>query len=350
LNAGKGSALELSGVDRDNYVAAVKKLRELRPLEVSLATAIAEYVDAKKLGAPLTAAAKFYLESNASKLPDKAVAEVVAEFLVAKKADGCSYRYLTDCKSRLGHFARDFRLNLKDVQTADLNAWLRGLKQSPTSRNNYRRVICSLFSFAKDAGYLAKGKETEAHASAKAKEAELDIQVYTPGEYATLLEAADEKLLPFLVFGGLAGMRSEEIKRLDWEQVNWQEGVIHVRGIVSKKGKKRNAPLLPAAAAWLADWKGKTGRVVGHIDLYERLVKLSESIGVPRKDNALRHSFCSYRMATVKNAAQVAFEAGNSIDIVSRHYDKVCTETEGNAWFSIMPETAANVVQMVKTA
>ena len=79
-------------------------------------------------------------------------------------------------------------------------------------------------------------------------------------------------------------------------------------------------------------------------------MKLAESSGVPRKDNALRHSFCSYRMATLKNAAQVAYEAGNSIEVIQAHYDKVCTESEGKAWFNLMPETAENVLPMEASA
>ena len=67
LNDGRGGALELSGADRDAYLAAV---RQLRPLDISLATAIAEYVDAKKWNVPLGQAAKSYAETHNARLPD----------------------------------------------------------------------------------------------------------------------------------------------------------------------------------------------------------------------------------------------------------------------------------------
>jgi len=79
-------------------------------------------------------------------------------------------------------------------------------------------------------------------------------------------------------------------------------------------------------------------------------VKLSESTGVAWKQNALRHSFCSYRMATLKDAPRVSYEAGNSVRMIQRHYDKVVTESQGKAWFSLMPEVAANVVQIKAAA
>jgi integrase len=347
LNAGQGEILALSGKDRDSFQHAKAKLRAL---DIPLADAIDEYVAAKAIGVPLLAAAKFYHEAHSSKLPDKTVSEIVTEFLTAKKADGRSVRYLQDCKARLERFQRDFKVNLKDVRTQDLDAWLRRLKLAPRTRNNFRTVICSLFSFARDAGYLIKGKPTEAETTALAKQGDGEIEVFTPNDFSTLLLAADEHLLPFLIFGGMAGLRSAEILRLKWEDVNWPESVIEIHGRISKTGGRRLAPLVPAAAAWLNSYKDARGPVIGHIKLYERLEKLSESTDVPWRQNALRHSFCSYRMATLRDAPRVSYEAGNSVRIIQRHYDKVVTESQGKAWFAIMPETADNVVQIAKGA
>ena len=47
LNAGQGSALELTGTDRDNYLSALDRLK---PLKIGLVAAIEEYVSAKELG------------------------------------------------------------------------------------------------------------------------------------------------------------------------------------------------------------------------------------------------------------------------------------------------------------
>jgi len=347
LNAGQGEILALSGKDRDSFQHAKAKLRAL---DIPLADAIDEYAAAKKIGVPLLAAAKFYREAHSSRLPDKTVSDVVAEFLQAKETDGRSVRYLQDCKARLERFSRDFKVNLKDVRTQELDSWLRGLKVAPRTRNNFRTVIRSLFSFARDAGYLIKGKPTEAESTTVAKQGDGEIEVFSPEEFSALLLAADEHLLPFLIFGGMAGLRSAEILRLKWEDVNWPESVIEIHGRISKTGGRRLAPLVPAAAAWLKSYKNARGPVIGHIKLYERVEKLSESAGVPWKQNALRHSFCSYRMTTLKDAPRVSYEAGNSVRIIQRHYDKVVTESQGKAWFSIMPTTAANVVQIKRAA
>ena len=49
------------------------------------------------------------------------------------------------------------------------------------------------------------------------------------------------------------------------------------------------------------------------------------------KRNALRHSFCSYRLALTQNANQTALEAGHSADILFKHYRQLCTEAEADA-------------------
>ena len=55
--------------------------------------------------------------------------------------------------------------------------------------------------------------------------------------------------------------------------------------------------------------------------------------------NGLRHSFISYRVATVSNVAQVALEAGNSPAIIFRNYRELVTPQDAKAWFAITPES-----------
>ena len=56
------------------------------------------------------------------------------------------------------------------------------------------------------------------------------------------------------------------------------------------------------------------------------------------KHNALRHSFISYRIADVQDVAKVALEAGNSPQMIFKHYRELVTPKEAKAWFSITPE------------
>ena len=55
------------------------------------------------------------------------------------------------------------------------------------------------------------------------------------------------------------------------------------------------------------------------------------------KNNALRHSYASYRLADVKDAACVALEMGNSPAMLFRNYRELVTEQQAHEWFALMP-------------
>jgi len=343
LNAGQGAALELTGQDRDAYLYAIRKLKTL---QVPLNVAVDEYVKARGFDVPLVEAAKSYAESHNAKLPDKTVAEVYQEMLQAKRRDGASEAYLHDLKTRLGHFSRDFRVRIADVQTADIDGWLRTLRLSPRSRNNHRNAVVALSNFAKAAGYLNRDRTTAADHTALARKKVEAIEVFTPAEFAKLLTAADDGMLPFFVLGGFCGLRTIEIKRLLWEDIRWPESSVVISAAIAKTRTRRLAPLTDPAAAWLSKWKGKTGRVVTVEIVDQQVRKICKAAGVAWKHNGLRHSFITYRLAMSKDFVRTAFEAGNSPQIIRSNYDAVATEQEGKLWFSVVPETAKNVIQL----
>jgi integrase len=343
LDAGEGAALQIRGKDRDAYLFAVSKLK---PLQIPLATAIEEYLAAKKIESSLVTAAKHYRETHSTKLPEKTVTEVYLEILQAKRKDGASKAYLIDLKSRLGHFSRDFRVSIADVSIEAIDGWLRGLKLSPRSRNNHRNAVVALFNFAKASGYLNRDRTTAAEHTALARKKVEAIEVFSPAEFAKLLAAADDAVLPFFVLGGFCGLRTVEVSRLLWEDVRWAESSIVISSAIAKTRTRRIAVLTDPAAAWLSKWKGRTGRVITVDKLHKRVGEICKAAGVAWRDNGLRHSFITYRVASMKDFVKTAFEAGNSPQVIRSNYDAVATESEGKAWFAIMPKTAANVIQM----
>jgi hypothetical protein len=60
----------------------------------------------------------------------------------------------------------------------------------------------------------------------------------------------------------------------------------------------------------------------------------------------MRHSFISYRLADIQNVAQVALEAGNTPQMIFKHYRELVRPADAKKWFSVTPES----VEAVKTA
>jgi hypothetical protein len=61
-------------------------------------------------------------------------------------------------------------------------------------------------------------------------------------------------------------------------------------------------------------------KVVATKNLYVDMMALTRALKIEWPRNVLRHSFISYRIASVKSADQVALEAGNSPSIIFKHY------------------------------
>jgi len=350
LNIGEHDVLKLTAQDRLVYTRAVCNLAPSRtPLDV----ATAHFAEAVKiLGSDLVIeAARHYARQNLVKLIPKQVPEVVEELIAVKRADGCSERYLADLTSRLGRFARTFSTYIAGLSGREIDDWVRNMNVSNCSRNNYRRAVLRLVTFAISRHYLPKGW-SEMEAVGVAKDRGGEIGIFTPEEMARLLAAADHEVMPFLALGGFAGLRAAEIERLEWSDVKLAEGHIVIHAAKAKTARRRIVPIPPNLAAWLATHPHPHGQVLRLTHMSNALKKLCEKTAtedqeaVKWKHNALRHSFISYRVADIQNVPQVALEAGNSPQIIFTNYRELVTPADAKKWFSISPQTAPNVIPL----
>ncbi len=61
-------------------------------------------------------------------------------------------------------------------------------------------------------------------------------------------------------------------------------------------------------------------------------------------DNAMRHSFVSYRLAATENAAQTALESGHDQAVLFAHYRELVRPKEAERFWSIKPDAAMDKV------
>lgn len=351
--SGDVEAITLKSKDAAVYSRALASLRRTGS---QLDVAANEYSEAWEIlkGASLVEAARYFAKKHPSTMPRKAVHEVVAEFIEAKQKANKSDDYLRDLKSRCGTFAKAFVCCIMDVGAKDIRNWLESLDVSPRSQNNYRRAVGTLFQFAKKRGYLPKDHD-ELDGVDIVEEPEGEITIFTPDELREIISRADWRFVPFVIIGAFAGLRSAEIERLDWREVNLTEGHIEVKAKNAKTKARRLVPISPNLAKWLADYVQDSGRVVPFDDFGYQIQELcaakkdgSGKVVRPAfkwKTNALRHSYISYRVAVEKDVAKVALEAGNSPQMIFSNYRQLVSEKEGKVWFSIEPERKENILQ-----
>jgi integrase len=340
-------AASLTNAEAADYAAAVQSLK---PHDVALpaaAAVLAECLQTVKDLPNLLAAVKFYAARHKTVIR-KPVSEVVAELLSVKEARRMSARYLADLRVRLARFADSFRKDACDVTTSDVQAWLDGLGLSPQSYVNFRRVAHLLFEFAVARGYAAENpvEKTEPQEVRGG-----EIEFFTVSEMRRLLAAADSQFLPCLAIGAFAGLRSAEIQRLKWSDIDSAQGHIVVSQGIAKTASRRIVPIRKNLAAWLAPFAKQTGLVWQGGDFSKAQTRTARAAGLKWKQNGLRHSCASYLFALVGDAGRTAGELGNSPSTLHRHYRELVTPAAAKQWYDIAPEgEAANIVPIAAAA
>ena len=256
------------------------------------------------------------------------------------KRKGVSAIYVRNATASLKRFTDAVSGNIADVTVADINRFLDGLKKlGPVSKNGIRRNIVTMFGFAKKQGYLHPDRKTTAEQTESFKEPETEIQIFTPEEMESLLLTAHARILPLVAIGGFAGIRSAEVARLEWQDIKWDRGHIEIAGKKAKTAARRLVPLSDNLKAWLAPWRGETGPILTITDASGALGDTAVKAKIPGgwRQNALRHSFISYRVALTGDVARTSLEAGNSPKMIFRHYREIVDEEATKAWWSIHP-------------
>ena len=354
------AALTLSPAQRGEYMEAVEALK---PYGITLRDGLA-----------------LLLPQLKARNRSCTVKDLTAEILRVKKADGASARYLGDLDSRLGHFTESFEeRKVATISNVEVDGWLRALRVSATTRNNYRRVLIVAFNFAEKNGYCVSNPAEKCE---KAKEIGKPPGILTPTQLARLLENSPDELVPFVAIGAFAGLRTAELERLDWSEVDLQTpstekpgkgksavkkefGFITVSASKAKSARRRFVKIHENLAAWLQD-HAKTEGPIAPVNLRRIMDAACRKVGfgTPGTEtddekkagvnlinwpaNALRHSYASYHLAHFKDAAALALEMGHTdSNLVFQHYRELVKPKEGDRYWNIKPAVAENVLAMI---
>jgi integrase len=136
-------------------------------------------------------------------------------------------------------------------------------------------------------------------------------EIFTPEQLARLLNVAPAELLPALAIQAFAGLRTSEVLRLAWGELDQTRGFITVSAKKAKTAKRRLIPVAPNLADWLRPYASVKGSLwaKGFRAYHVAIRNLATEIGLARwPNNGLRHSFASYHLAKHQNAPQLALE------------------------------------------
>jgi integrase len=157
------------------------------------------------------------------------------------------------------------------IEPLEIEQWLKALKQEEELANptldRMRRVMSLVYKHAQRYGLIPRNQESNPMRFVRCKTTSgYEAMILTPEQaYAVLLQLREpERTLTLLAAG--TGLRISECLGLQWQDMSFLEGVIHVRrtwtcgqvGLPKSKASKGPVPLHPLLAQFIVRWKQKT--------------------------------------------------------------------------------------------
>ena len=344
INAGDAAGASMTGDDRAILLRATETVA---PFQLDVQTACALFAEAAKLvGAHnVVTVCRAYAKRSPEFRVGLSLPKALEDYLATKTTKGRTERHLGDLRSRLGRFVSDHPgKSLGDFGTPEVQRWLDRLKRedgdlvSPQTRRNFAAVLGGMFEHFRRRGSIAENpcKDLER----ESVHGEGDIEFWKPEEVEALLLGASPVVLPGLAISLFCGLRTAEVVRLCWRDVDLEQRHVEVKAGSAKTASRRLAPIPANAVEWLLPRRGAPQDLVFPEDVTRfsrRVTEAAEHAGVRRVSNGARHSFVTYRTALTGDIARTASEAGNSPTMIHRHYRGLVVVAEAERFFGIRP-------------
>ena len=225
------------------------------------------------------------------------------------------------------------------VEPLAIDRWLKTLGGSETSRAMWFRYARMFFRWC----YRMRFVDRSPLDGLRPPRATPGRNILTPEQMAALLKAPmGDDVKALVLLGGFAGLRTVEVARMNWEDIDTKTKQIHVRPEVSKQHDgmlQRIVDMTEPLVKRRKFFEKKTGRIVTTSveALHERRRKVALALGWEGwPDNALRHSFATYHLGRCGNAGLTAYQMGHtSTAMVLRVYAVPAARADWKAFWRI---------------
>jgi integrase len=244
-------------------------------------------------------------------------------------------------------FSHAFYGPVANIDAAALRKWVKARSANGTTQAMYFRYARMFFRFL--AGdRLIPHNPTDAIRPPKGRAAK---NILTPEQMRDLLLLQKHKrkkvlpmpdhLMALFLLGGFAGLRTEEVFRMRWENINAATGQIHVPpGVMKDSGgyDQRIVDFTEPLTRRREFFEGKSGPICAmamETFLEDRRKLIQPLMGTWPK-NCLRHSFATYHLARAKNAGLTSYQMGHtSSAMVQRVYAVPAALADWQAWWQL---------------
>ncbi len=225
------------------------------------------------------------------------------------------------------------------VEPLTIDRWLKSLGGSETSKAMWFRYARMFFKWA----YRMRFIDRSPLDGLRPPRATPGRNILTPEQMKELLKAPmGDDVKALVLLGGFAGLRTVEVARMNWEDIDTKTKQIHVRAEVSKQHEgmlERVVDMTEPLMKRRKFFEKKKGRIVANSmeALHERRRKVALALGWEGwPDNALRHSYATYHLGRCGNAGLTGYQMGHtSPAMVQRVYAVPAVRADWRAWWRL---------------
>ena len=287
-------------------------------------------------------------------------ADAMESFLTAKRGAGLVAQHISELESQiksLSNFAKVQQVS--DITRDHVEKWIAEKKVAQRTKANSLRDARNFFRFCRARGMMTHDPLTGIE---RPRIVANETGIITPIQARLLLNAADAEILPALAIKLFAGLRTSEVRRLDWRDITANHVI--VRACNAKTRSRRVVDICECLAAWLAPFRQLSGALVSlsreewHKRIREtaqsadQMPSSSDGIDLSSSQPAIgklpsnfaRHSFGTYHFALHQDEGRTAAAMGNTPSMVHRHYRALATKEDARAFFEIMPNASGQIL------
>lgn len=267
----------------------------------------------------------------------------VRDYIATKTSSSQNHR--SKMERVLGDLIERVGGTVDTVTPVQLARWFASIPGSPTTLAGWHRYAGGFWRWLANMDLIPKNP----FRAIPCPRAESKRSLLLPRELAAILEEPmSDSLRAWFLLGAFAGLRSIEVHRMRWEDIEGKSRQIVVRREVSKQSSglpERIVDFTEPLKKRTAFFKGKTGPIVpaDSLRLYRErsaLVADMHKRGVvpwaALPENALRHSFATYHLARCQDAGKTAHQLGHSTTtLVLKVYAVPARRAEWRAWWRI---------------
>ncbi|MGD1084231.1 MAG: site-specific integrase [Verrucomicrobiota bacterium] len=301
---------------------------------------------------PLPLAVEFFITNYRETAVKIQLSKALENFLEAKTKAGRRPDTLRNLEDRIGRFCRLHPTKLvSDVLQADVEAVINKGNKGAFARISDRRVLFGFFKWCGNQGYC--GRNPVEHIETIKVDQE-EPQILPLDGVKRLVQAAEAHkggvCMPYVALGLFCAIRPTELARLSWNEIDLKAKTVTIGAKLAKMRQRRIVEIPKNAVQFLkAHVLAKTAIKGKNARRDFDAVKAAAGYGgraagkpelKPWTADVMRHTGISNHLAEHQHEGKTAAWAGNSPDVIQRHYKGLVNKNDTKAFWAIVPASA----------